>query len=421
MGNSKFKKIILILGFIALVILIAFFIWNTFFKKSLSPDPIILGPDGVPIDGLPISPEGPGIIIDDPTRPIIDPSPDVQTQPVPISGDTSAPVSSIASGGLTRSETLVSSPTLKATLSKDGSSMQFYNQVDGKFYMVNDKGDLIPLSDKVFHNVQNIDWAPNKTKAVLEYPDGNKIIYDFSSAKQVTLPKHWEDFSFSPDSSKLVNKSLGVDPGNRWLIISNSDGSQSRAIEYIGTNDKNIIPSWSPNNQSIAMYTRGVDFDRREVFFVGQNGENFKSTTIEGWGFEAQWSESGDKILYSVYSPKDELKPKLWIVNASGDNIGVNRTNLQLETWAEKCSFANNNEVYCAVPRELPEGAGLNPSLALNSFDDLYKINISTGQKELIATPDSAFNISSISVTKDQKTLFFTDYVSNKLHKINLQ
>jgi Tol biopolymer transport system component len=169
------------------------------------------------------------------------------------------------------------------------------------------------------------------------------------------------------------------------------------------------------------MYTRGVDFDRREVFFVGKNGENFKSTVVEGWGFEAQWSESGDKILYSVYSPKDELKPKLWIVNASAENIGANRTNLQLETWAEKCSFASNNEVYCAVPRELPEGAGLNPDLALKTFDDLYKINISTGQKELIATPDSAFNISSISVSKDQKTLFFTDYLNKQIHKINLQ
>ncbi len=421
MEKGKIKKIILVLIFLTFVVLMAIFIWNTFFKSQIitqKPTDVVLDP----VTGLPISPEGPGQVVD-PSGPgfIEDYEDEDDTQTVPISPQITGEVSPTADGGVTKTTTIVQSPSLKPTLSRDGGSVQFYNQSDGKFYIVNESGDLIALSNKVFHNVSNVEWAPNKTKAVIEYPDGNKIVYDFTTEKQVTLPKHWEDFSFSPDSTKLVNKSLGIDPDNRWLIVSNSDGSQSRALEFIGTNDDTVIPSWSPNNQYVGMYTKGVDFIRNEVFFIGQNKENFKSATVEGWGFESKWSESGDRLLYSVYSPNDDLKPKLWIVNSSPESIGVNRTNLQLETWAEKCSFADNTTVYCAVPNELPEGAGLYPQLAADSYDNLYRIDTRSGQKELIATPDLAYNISGIIISQDQKTIFFTDNTTGQIHKIDLR
>jgi len=421
MENSKMKKILIVLAFLIFVSFIAFLIWNTFFKgsKEVKRDPgIISTSTGT---GLPTSEDGSGQIIDGTGTSTIDGSDDIQTSPQAISPEFQGQISPIASGASTKTETLVSSPSMSTTLSRDGNSVQFYNKSDGKFYVVNDKGDILPLSNKVFHNVKDVEWAPNKTKAVIEYPDGNKIVYDFASEKQVTLPKHWEDFSFSPDSNKLVNKSLGIDPDNRWLIVSNSDGSQSKAIEFIGLNDKNVIPSWSPNNQTVAMYTEGIDFNRREVFFLGQNNENFKSTVIEGWGFQPKWADDGAKLLYSVYSPNNDLKPRLWIVNSQGDQIGVNRKDLELETWAEKCNFINNQEVYCAVPKELEKGSGLYPELAKESSDNIYKINIQNGTKELIAIPDISYNISNISVSSDEKFLFFTDNNSNQIHKIQLQ
>lgn len=419
MEKSKIKKILLILGFLIIVFLLGILIFNTFFKKTTKTPTPEEGKTSTG-EGLPISEEGPGIIYDEFGNPIIEESPDITDQKGPSNPQLDTTARPTASGGITQTTALTSGTALKPVLGSDGRSVQFYNQSDGKFYMVNENGDLIALSSKVFHNVQDIDWSPDKNKVVLEYPDKTKIVYDFTTNKQVTLPKHWEDFSFSPDSSKLINKSLGTDPDNRWLIISNSDGSGSKAIEFIGTNDKDVISSWSPNNQTVAMYTKGLDFNRQEVFFVGQNNENFKSTIVEGWGFESQWSEGGDKLLYSVYSPKDELKPKLWIVDAQGDNIGSSRTNLQIETWAEKCTFANNNQIYCAVPKSLPEGAGMFPELALKTSDDLYKINIQTGQKELIAIPDGYFNISNLMVDSEEKNIFFTDYSTGQIYKIKL-
>ena len=63
MGKNKLKKILLILGFLLFVVLMAYLIWNFFFKKPVStpsPEPT---PIYDPSTGLPISPEGPGQII----------------------------------------------------------------------------------------------------------------------------------------------------------------------------------------------------------------------------------------------------------------------------------------------------------------------------------------------------------------------
>lgn len=313
------------------------------------------------------------------------------------------------------------SPSLGMTAGTGGSGLQYYNKQDGKFYRVDSSGNITALTDKVFHSVEKIAWAPNKNKAILSYPDGANIVYDFSSNKQITLPSHWKDFDFSPDSGRIVMKSIGLDPENRWLAITNEDGSQARKIEAIGEKDSTVYPSWSPNNQTIAMYTEGIDFNRQEVFFVGLNNENFKSLIVEGRGFEPKWAPKGDRLLYSVYSTDSDLKPELWITNAQGESIGTGRKKLDIETWANKCSFADTSTLYCAVPDNLQQGAGLFPELARNTTDKLYAIDVRTGTKKIVSTPEGNFNISDIVVSDSGKDLFFTDALSEKVYKIDLK
>lgn len=407
---TRYKKLFQILLFLGIVILLGWLIWRTFFS---APGAQIITPLGTSTPGnLPAANEGTGNIIDNQTGELLPGN----GQNV---GDTSG-LSNIAVGGLTKTKALNDTPSLAPTLAADGQGVQYYNQSDGKFYRLDSAGRPIALSDKVFHNVQNVTWAPDKNKAILEYPDGSKIFYDFNEKRQVSLPKHWEDFSFSPDSQRLVSKSIGLDIENRYLVVSNSDGTKAQALEEIGNNADKVYSSWSPNGQSVAMFTRGLDFDRQEVFFVGLNGENFKSTIVEGRGFQPKWSTTGDRLLYSVYNSTNDMNPGLWLVNAQGDSIGSGRTDLALNTWASKCTFAGTDKVYCAVPEDLPQGAGLFPELADQTKDDLYMIDLKTGQKKLIAVPDSSYNISQIVVANNQKTLYFTDKQSQKIYEVKL-
>jgi WD40 repeat protein len=404
----KYKKIFLVIGFLAVVFLLAYLLYALFFKPSLDiSQPIDTAP-AVP-GTFPQAGTGPGQIVA--------PS---DNQQFPIIPAEKKP-DEIASGGLTKTEKIFSDSNLGATIGKDGKTLQFYNPTEKKFYKISNDGELELLSNQDFFNIENIVWSPNKDKAVIEYPDGAKIIYDFNANKQITLPKHWKDFDFSPAGDKLVLKSMGLDPSNRWLAVSNTDGSQTIAIEHLGTKDANVYPLWSPNQQIIAMFTEGIDFDRQEVYFVGLNNENFKSTIIEGRGFQPIWSERGDKLVYSVYSSNNDFKPMLWVVNASGEAIGSGRKSLGIETWAEKCVFADNNSVYCAVPKDLESGAGIFPELADHTNDDLYKIDINTGLRQLVAIPDGIYNMSNLNLNNDNSVLYFTDKKQNEIYKINLK
>lgn len=418
---SKYKKVWLIIGFFGLVAIMGYLIWNFFFKSVFSPTEIN-NPNNN-IGGLNPAGEGSGNISTSTGNGRLDGNDDVNSGGQ-IASSTGAPTgrepSDLAVGGLTKVNSVTSDPVLDPMMGSDG-QLRYYNSDDGKFYKLDASGKLVTLSDKVFYQVDKVTWSNSGDKAILEYPDGSKITYDFLTKKQVTLPKHWEDFSFSPDSSQISAKSIGDDVSNRWLIIANADGTRASSLSAIGNNADDVYPIWSPNNQAAAMYTRGVDFNRQEVFFVGLNDENFKSTIINGRGFDPQWSDAGDKLLYSVYSSDNNMNPSLWIVNAQGDNIGQNRTNLGLSTWASKCTFATNDEVYCAVPDVLPEGAGLFPELADKTQDSLYKIDLKTGTKKLIAIPENATNVSSIMVPGAQNKLYFTDKITGQIYEINLK
>lgn len=410
---ERYKKIFFIIGFLAIVIAVGFALYTLFLKPSLKPQPDQDDISTTTGKGLPGAGEG--------DKQIVEPISGAQKFPATGGISTPSKASQIANGGVTKTDKINDVPSLGATIAGNGQNVQYYNQDNGKFYKIDRDGNLTPLSDKTFFNVENITWAGNKDKAVIEFPDGANIVYNFSTNKQVTLPKHWKEFEWSPDSDSLVLKSIGLDPDNRWLAISKDDGSKIIPIDRIGNNDDTIYPSWSPNNQTIAMYTKGLDFDRQEVFFVGKNNENFKSLVIEGRDFQSLWAPQGDKLLYSAYSSKDGLKPNLWLANAQGELIGTGRKKLNIETWANKCTYTNSNAIYCAVPEKLEEGAGLFPELGKASKDRLFKIDPSTGLKTLVAIPDSTYNMSNLIVSDDGQYLYFTDEKEKRLHKIQLK
>jgi len=406
----RYKKIFLVIGFILLVILLGYLLYVMFFRPAITP-PVEPPTATTTAGGLPISGVGTGQTGG---------KTGTSTLPVGVVIPTEGP-SETALGGLTQTTKLNEDNSMGVTTSSNGNDLQYYNRNDGKFYRIDKDGNTTALSDKIFYQVENITWSPNKNKAILEYPDGANIIYNFDTGKQITMPEHWEDFDFSPDGEQIVLKSMGLDPDNRWLAMANEEGSNVHPIESIGLNADKVISSWSPNGQSIAMYVEGIDFDRQEVFFVGQNNENFKSTIVEGRDFRPLWSPEGDKLLYSVYSSKNEMKPNLWVVNAEGESIGSNRKNLNIETWADKCAFSNDTELYCAVPNSLEEGSGLFPELAASTIDRLYKIDTRTGLKKLVAVPDGEYNMSDVIVSENGYYLYFTDKSDGTLHKINLK
>ncbi|MEI8360634.1 MAG: hypothetical protein WCG01_00680 [bacterium] len=415
---ERYKKLMIGLAFIGFTALIGYFLYIVFFKQSVTTIPITDDQSGKSQTGLPSASLGTdNQIINNGTEQKLTGQNTNNNTPTP---DTGSTADLVAKGGITKVETLTNTPSYGVNMAKGSNDARYYDSTEGKFYKIDANGNKTALSDKSFFEVQKVTWSGANNKAILEYPDGSKTIYDFDKQNQITLPEHWKDFSFSPDGSEIVMKTMANDVNNRWLAVTSADGNKVYPVERIG-DEASIIPSWSPNKQIVAMYTEGAGLNSQKVYFVGLNGENFKSATIDGRDFRPQWSPQGDVLAYSTYSDSSDLKPSMYVVPAQGEHIGENTKNLEINTWADKCSFADNTTLYCAVPKELERGAGLFPKMADNTADDIYKIDVQSGLKTKIAVPETDLNIVEMSISADGSNLFFNDKATGLLHKIKLK
>jgi Tol biopolymer transport system component len=319
----------------------------------------------------------------------------------------------VARGGVTTTKELTTSAIYNTAISSDGFGINYYNEADGKFYSINSDGEVVSLSDRQFMDAQNVKWNHDSQKALVEFPDGTNVVYDFKSQQQVTLPKHWEDFDFSPVADEIAAKSIALDPENRWIVISSDDGSRVKTIQALGTNEDKVDINWSPNDQVVAFADTAPAIeggvDRKIIYPVGKNKENFKGLVVEGLNFDAKWSPNGKQLLYSVSGDYSDNKPLLWIVDATASTMGENRASLGLNTWVDKCTWSTQTSVYCAVPMDLPPNSGLGRSLYLNNPDALYKINLTTGRTNLVAIPDQSTPMNNLTISNNESFAYFTN------------
>jgi hypothetical protein len=401
-----FKRILAAILFLGVTIGIGYALYLLFFRAVEEEGVPTVVNENAPVTGLPEAGEG---------------APVTGGPAVPLPPTEIPAISPIADGGVTVVEPVAPVPTIGASMSANG-NLNYYNQSDGRFYRITNDGTVQTLSNKQFYNVSNAQFDPSGDKAILEYPDGSNIFYDFTRDTQVTLPKHWESFEFNSTGSQIAAKSIGIDEANRFVVVSNPDGSGARAVEEMGPNADKVIVSYSPSSQSVAFAKTGEKFglDREEVYFIGQNHENFKSMVVEGLDFRPKWVPGGEQLMYSVAGSLSRYKPMLWLVDAQGDDIGRNRRSLNVNTWPEKCTFADKSTVYCAVPQDQPEGLGLQPDIAKSLVDDIYKIDLNTGLQTKIAVPEGGHTVNSIMLSPDKRNLFFTDEGSGIINKIKL-
>ena len=409
--NERAKKILVISLFILSVFGIGFALYYTFFRAAPTEIAPTVSPEipsktgGVPLPSAVAGGERGAI-----------PTPTAPTLPT---------VSQVARGGATATTALTTSAVSNPAIGSDGISVNYYDANDGRFYRIDKEGNAVRISDQSFPNVENVSWNNASDKAVLEFPDGANIVYDFQAQKQTTLPAHWEDFEFSPIQDQILAKSIGLDPNNRWLVITNADGSNAKTIQALGDNADKVTVSWSPNDQVIAFADTADALDggpdRKMILPIGKNDENMKGLIVEGYGFTPAWSDDGKKLLYSASGDYSNLKPLLWIADATPSTMGQNRRSLGLNTWADKCAFSDSFTAYCAVPTSLPPNAGLQRSLFKDTPDNLYKVDIATGTVSLLAIPENDRVMEEPAISSDGSTFYFKNGQTGQLEFVRLK
>ncbi len=326
----------------------------------------------------------------------------------------------VASGGVTIIGEVTNYPVNFPAATSDGSGINYYDPETKRFYRIDENGVIERINNQIFAEVEDVAWAPNSQDAILEFPDGSNVLYNFETGDQVTLPAHWTEFDFAPDNENIAFKSLPRDPNENWLAVSSKDGSTSKRIEHLGNFDDTVTIDWSPNNQVVGTFSEPDGLSRSKLFYIGFNGENFQLSRLHGHNFEGSWAPDGRNLTYSVAHEDTNFNPSLWVVDGSGASMGQNRKSIGLQTWTHKCTYADNTTMYCGVPTELPRGAGLIPTVAEFVDDEIYKVDISTGATTRIAIPDSSIQVSSIHFLEEANRLIIQDAFTNELRSIDL-
>lgn len=337
-------------------------------------------------------------------------------------GSGQLPASQVADGGKTITTQLTNTAVTSPQLTASG-DLAYYDPADGRFYTIDENGNVVPLSLEQFPSAETVVFNNQASAAVLEFPDGSNIVYNFDTAKQITLPSHWEEFSFSADGTEIASKSIGSDPSNRALVITAADGSSTQVVAGLGSNDDKVTVSWSPASSIVGFSATGSAgdsaFGQNQIYTIGEDGEAQGVVTVNGTDYDNIWSPSGKYILYSIADSGDDYRPSLWYVDAKGDRNGDLRMRLGLKTLVDRCAFANESTIYCGVPTETPIGSGGSPEI-LDGPDYLYKISVPSGDSELIAIPSVSTVIENISVNDDESVLYYTDKYG-KLNMIRLK
>lgn len=397
-----------IIAFIATILLIGLAIYLTFFRTTVIT---LTTPTETPTSGGSL-----------PTSGTSTPGTGTATPGTPGTGTTTLTPSRVAEGGPTITTLLTNTSVQSPTVTAQG-TVAYYDPADGKFYTIDENGKITALSQQTFPKAEQVTFSAGATNAVIEYPDGSNVVYDFDAAKQIIVPTHWEDFSFSQSGDDIVAKSIGVDESNRALIVTSTDGSSTRVIAALGANDDKITANWSPDNAVVAFSeTGGVSngsFGREEIYLVGQDGSATGILFVDGTNFHAIWAPDGKNLLYSVADPADGYRATLWYADSDGDRNGDNRRKMGIQTLVEKCTFFSTSTAYCAVPREMPPGGGSSAS-AITAYDDVYRLDLATGNARLVAIPAADTQMFSLSVSGDGSLLYYADG-AGRLNVIRLQ
>jgi len=219
--------------------------------------------------------------------------------------------------------------------------------------------------------------------------------------------------SFFPENIKTITVNKGsskvfylLESGSGSVgYTSNIDGAQKKQVLTSPT--KNWNASWVGNN-SVSLITKPSYNLQGFLFLLNTTNESLEKILGKMYGLTALFESNGESVLYSQ---NIRSKPTLGYYDIQGD---IN-SSLSLSTFADKCVWSkiNSNIIYCAVPKNIPNG--LYPDSWYNgtvSFsDDLWKINTEDKTTTLLYQTKDNENIdaSDLIISSKDNYIIFTN------------
>ncbi len=416
-----------------------FSLLNPFGKSKTNPPPTTTNPP-IDVSGGPTTPG-------DTTNPILK---FVKVSSMPIAGFTvfskerlkdvpiAPPAPAEATTTQTTTTTNISAPAKAKTPAKPtppatefAPALRYVDRVTGNVYQTFvDKLDEKKFTTTVIPKVYDAYFGNNGQSVVMRYlKDVSSTITTFigtlpkevlgadtTSTNEIVgafLPDNVKDISISPDKSKAFYVFTTGDN----MVGTTVNFSDSKKVQIFSSPFTEWLTSWSGNtgflvstkpSSGILGYTYKVDSVSKSLIKV-LGGVN---------GLTALGSPDGKSILYG----DNNLSLSLYNLTTK------NSTLLGVRTLPEKCVWGKASDVlYCAVPKGI--GSGPFPDSwyqGVSSFNDqIWKIDVTTGNTTMILDPSTEPNGEEIDGTKlslddAQNYLFFVNKKDSFLWEFKL-
>lgn len=337
-----------------------------------------------------------------------------------VGGRISAPQETTTQGPVSTPEadgTSTSTPAQKLTRLTDFSTISpsLNPQEDRVFFYKKDGGALFSadFSGQIQEKISNLTivglletiWSPKKDRGAVVYLDNDELksFIHIGTSSWAVLPKDIKSLAWSPDGKTLAY--LVADPTGTNLIVTDQTGKNPKTIFSTPLPASTI--NW-PIKDKISFLTPPSGLTEGGLFVFSRADETFKKVLGLHFGLTTTWSPDGTKIAAASTDRKGK-NPTLSIFDASGQELFASN----LQTIPEKCVWAGNKILYCAVPKLLtPNWVWPDDYLSgsANTQDRLVRLDLDTKSSVVLSDfSDDPLDISSLVITQKQNWLFFVD------------
>ncbi len=176
-----------------------------------------------------------------------------------------------------------------------------------------------------------------------------------------------------------------------------------------------------PAKEKISIRTQVSGLAQSLLYVIDSATGDFNKILSDLYGLNIKWSPKADKILYSTTDSRGR-NPKLIL----SDDKGANSKDLKLTGLADKCVWAKDDRtIFCALPQEISQNAvwpdDYYKGLVILE-DDIYKINLETGDKIKIIGSSSQFGFDAqdLFLSPKEDYLFFVNRGDGLLYSLKL-
>lgn len=298
---------------------------------------------------------------------------------------------------------------------KSGDTILFYDLLGQLWQIKKDSGVAEKTEQQPAPNASEIVWSKNLKNIVktgLEQSDIQHLFSDFTTKTLSSLKANIKSLAFSPDVKKIAYV-VSDNKATNSLFTSDPDGKNQKTL--IGNLKlRDVVLEWPKTNQiSAVSRPSGTTLGNLWVLNTGTGGI---SKLIDGlFGLEVLWSPDGESFIYS-YTDQNGQNPKLALYNKKG----VTKTFGNIQTIVDKCSWLDDSlNIYCAVPGNWPAEAVLPDDYYKKAFttqDEIWKINVETESKDIIAS--KLGNINNLIIDEAQDFLMFVSRSNQILYQL---